>query len=180
MSLVTVGRYRELTKDEDSPNEEIASLLAGAQSIVEDYLHRYLESDERTETLTVYRGGRVYPSATPITAVGDGYEIDGYAIIGASPAFPDYWDTPSYVGQVAQVTYTGGYTADNVPYSIELGIARVAKYLLGLVSTDSLDPGIKRLSVEGYSVEFAGPTVHSTGDTTADNLLKPYRKRLVA
>lgn len=183
MTLLTVDRYRILTKDLESTSEDVTAALAGAQSIVESYLHRRIESASRTETLTVHPGGRVYPSATPVTVVDTSdYEIssDGWAIIGATPAFPDAWDTPAYVGQTAQITYTGGWTTSNVPYAIELGIARTAQGLLSLVGSEYIDPNIRSLSVEGYSVTFAGSGSNTTGDLYADNLLKPYRKRLVA
>lgn len=184
MTLLTVDRYRVLTKDLDSTSEDVTAALAGAQSIVETYLNRYIESAERTETLTVYPGGRVYPSAVPVTVVdASDYEIssDGWAIIGATPAFPDAWDTPAYVGRTVSVTYTGGWTTSDVPYAIELGIARAAQGLISLSGSEYIDPSIRSLSVEGYSVTYGrSETSGTTGDQYADLLLKPYRKRRVA
>ena len=71
MSLVTVDRYRFITRDVCTDSDTVSARLEEAQALIEDEYRRPLEEAERTETVPIWPDGRVYPAAVPITAVPD-------------------------------------------------------------------------------------------------------------
>lgn len=158
-SLVTVDRYLTLTGDQAHGPSEIQDALDDAQVAIEEYLRRPLTSQARTETLRIYRGNRVYPSATPISAATD-YDIVGNALVGATadegPVFiTDVSDYP----QRATVTYTGGYTAATLPKVLERAIADTAYDALNPSSSSASFPaGATSVRLGDAAVTFARPT----------------------
>jgi hypothetical protein len=159
MSLVTIVRYRVITSDSTSASATIEQALADAQALLEDDLGRGVESEERTERLRIhygatFPGGRVYPAVTPITEAGD-YTLVGVAALdGASPSGGPF-DTshPSY----ASVTYTGGWTTDDVPACIERDIAWAAYRLMRPAELAAVPAGVTSVSMGDASVSFDRP-----------------------
>jgi hypothetical protein len=123
--MITALRYAEITGDTDSYATDVTARIEEAVEMLEDYLDRPLESDERTEAMRPDRHGRLWPKATPITDGGD-YEIDGLALLSASPF------AIGFIGSevTVEVTYTGGWTADTLPSCIERDLAFAAYRLL--------------------------------------------------
>jgi len=131
MALVTVARYRLITGDTTSLAASVVDAIALAEELLADALCRPLASAERTEKMWPDAEGRLWPSATPITAAGS-YTIDGNGLIGVfGPGWPDT------TGAVS-VVYTGGWVertanpgaANALPTCIEADLAWVAKSLV--------------------------------------------------
>lgn len=157
MSLVTIERYRVITGDSTSASATVEQALGDAQALLEDDLGRGLESEERTERLRIFYGssfpgGRVYPTVTPVTDADDFTLVGTAALDGASPSGGPF-DTsqPSY----AEVTYTGGWTADDVPACIERDIAWAAYRLLRPAEMAAVPAGATSVSMGDASVSFA-------------------------
>lgn len=127
--MISVERYRVITGDDESAASAVSARIEEAQEMLEEYLDRPLDSDERTESLRPDRHGRLWPRATPITDGGD-YEVNGLALVGGTPFTFGLVDPTTSVA----VTYTGGWTADTLPSAIERDLA-FAAYRLGHVAT---------------------------------------------
>lgn len=106
--MITTDRYRLFTGDTSSGEDDVTEALTAAQELLEEFLDRPLEYDERTEHLRPDRQGRLWPRATPIVTVDDGYEIDGLAVIGGTPFFPSL----GFLGSASavEITYSGGWS----------------------------------------------------------------------
>lgn len=184
-TLVPVATYQRLTGDTSTASPTVEEKLADAQQLVEEYLRRPLERDERTERLRLYRDGSgwaVYPKATPIDAdATTGYTTSGAALTGISPD-DGPWIVGSYEpGGYATVTYTGGWTAETLPLTIAREISRTAKALLTpaaagvLAGASSIRVG--DLSV-GFSADGAAANAGAGGlDSLSRNTLRPYVRR---
>lgn len=147
MALLTVARYQTITGDTTPSGSTISARIEDAVGLLEDELDRPLESDERTEQLWPTRDGRLWPKATPITAVDDdSYQIDGYALESAGPfqAIPN-----AFTGLDAiTVTYTGGFVersanptaANRLPACIERDLAFAVYRLLHPAPAATLIP----------------------------------------
>lgn len=156
--LVTVERYRAITGDDTTADETVTARLEEATEALEDILDRPLAAVERTEALFPTRDGRLWPRATPIT-VGDGYTIDGHALIGTAP-----WPTGSWSDEpgTVSVTYTGGFVertgnpdaTNRLPSYIERDLAHAAKALARTPSTTSIPAGATSASVGDVTVSF--------------------------
>jgi hypothetical protein len=174
--LVTVERYRTITKDTTTAEAAVLDALADAQALLEGDLGRGLESAERTERLQLHSNLRVYPAVTPIT-VADGYTIYGFSeLLGASPAGGPFDLTDP---QYAEVTYTGGYTAATVPTCIERDIAWAAYQLLGLDASSHIPAGATSVRVGDTAVTFAKPrSAADAGIRWTSPTLRYRRRRL--
>lgn len=166
MTLLTVARYEAITGDETAENPTAA--IAEAVELLEDYLDRPLELAERTETLRPDRRGRLWPRATPITDGGD-YEIDGLALVGASPFGPalGFVDPATSLS----VTYTGGWTASTLPACIGRDLAWAAYRLShppDLAAATAYPEGATSVRLGDAAVTFGpgGAGAVGTGDTT--------------
>lgn len=151
--MITAVRYSEITGDTESAASAVTARIEEAQEILEDYLDRPLESDERTEALRPDRHGRLWPRATPISEA-DGYTIDGLALIGGAPF------SIGFVGSDAtvDVTYTGGWTADTLPSCIERDLAFAAYRLLHPPTPGATDYPVGATSVRlGDAAVTFGP-----------------------
>lgn len=164
--MISVERYRTITGDEDSAASAVSARIEEAQEILEDYLDRPLESDERTESMRPDRHGRLWPRATPITDGGD-YEVNGLALVGGTPFSFGFIDPTTSVS----VTYTGGWTADTLPSAIERDLAYAA-YRLGHLPTlgsTEYPEGAVSVRLGDAAVQFgpdgAGAVSASAGDT---------------
>lgn len=176
-SLVTVSRYQLITGDTTSATATVEDALEDAQGLAEEFLRRELTSQERTESLQVYPGARVYPSVTPITAA-DGYDIDGYSLIGVAPDLSPFpFDPPSSRGVMGSVTYTGGYSAATLPKTIERVIARTAYQQL---HPETLQPaGATSIRLGDAAITYAEPIKLIELSQGAQAQLRPYRRQRV-
>lgn len=175
MTILTVQRYLELTHDTDSVPSAIEAALADAQIEIEDELGRALESDERTETLFVSSNGRAYPSVTPVTDAGD-YEVINNGVVVSdffSPALDFITGQPSQV----EITYTGGYTAETIPYRLERALADAAYDQLHSTSTSEFPAGATSVRLGDAAVTFAEP-VGSVRSSTSPTIKRYARRRV--
>lgn len=181
MALVSLARYRVVTLDTTSDDAAVTAAIETAQELVEEYLRRELEEDERTETLLIAPNGRVYPSVTPIASLG-GDDADLTVLSEAIVIGPAADSSPTWLrgesDPVATITYTGGYTDETVPASIERAIAFVAKDLLVAPASDA-PAGAVAVRVGDVSIDYGdggsapGPVAPYLG------LVRRYRRRFV-
>lgn len=159
--LVTVQRYRRATGDSTTPDSNLTTVLAEGQLAVEEHLRRPLESAQRTEVLRRY-GSRIYPKATPVTAA-EGFTIkNGVALLDPSPT----WDAWSPNVAEVTVTYTGGYTAANVPTALADAIIATAKDRL--FSTSEYPAGASAVSVGDAKITFKEGVIGEAGPVPSD------------
>lgn len=129
LGAVTIRQYRLHTGDETNGDAECSGVLLEAESLINDELRRFLASDERTGTFSIYPDGRLYPNAYPITAAD--LMIEGRALVGGTPdggPFVGVWE-PS-TSTRSTVTWTGGYNADTLPLTLEHALYDLAAALL--------------------------------------------------
>lgn len=156
MALVTWATYVALTDDTTTGQSQAEEALADAQGLLEEYLGRVgtLESAERTESLRIDGNGKVWPYATPVTDAGDDEITDaGNSITGAGSPISFWLDSNT----LAEITYTGGYTADTVPTALKRAIAFGAKELLD-TSLSTVPAGATAVSLGDASITFSGPS----------------------
>lgn len=189
MSLLSIERYRQLTLDTSSSDDDVTQAITDATSLIEDELGgRGLEAIERTETLELMAGNRVYPTCWPLVSVSipaDG-EIDGYSIknVFLEATFGDlpgpFFDDVTSI----DVTYVGGWTDETIPTRLAMAIAVTTRNLLAALSTSLSPMGAKSVKVGDVSVTY-DTTVSGPGDEwrlnpITDLVLKaisPYRTR---
>lgn len=197
MALLSIERYRQLTADTTTDDDVVTQAIADATGLIEAELGRDLESAERIETVMVerlYNGldERCYPSVTPITEVPDGWTIHGNAVTtGSSLGFGDL-PGPFFSDEFAytvDLTYTGGWTAENLPMPLVFAIARVARNLttigVGALAFSGAPEGATTIKVGDVSVGFGASGATSAGDSfglapISDSICKaiaPYRRR---
>lgn len=164
MALLTVDRYRALTTDEDSAEDDITAAVTDAVEALEDVLDRPLEAGERTETLRPHRDGRLWPKATPIADGGD-YTVDGESLLYSTPWPAAPFGVLGGEQTGVEVTYTGGFVertanpdaANRLPTYIERDLAFAAYRLLNATApTSSAPDGATSVSVGDVSVTY-GP-----------------------
>jgi hypothetical protein len=176
-TLVSVDRYRQLTGDTTTISGEVSDALDVALSKVQDYLKRSLVLDEYTELLPITRY-KVYPTHTPVVSADD-FTVRGNSLfIGY-----DSWDLFSE-GNLAEVTYTGGYDAETVPLTIVDAICKAAyRELQGRQTTTTTVPeGVTSVAVGDVRVTYG-----SSSSSTSSNDLPPdiaqsiraYRKQRI-
>lgn len=193
MPLLTATQYQAITGDTATPT--LAQLTAG-QSRVETFLGRPVEADERTERCRIYPDGAVYPLATPVTAA-EGWTIDGPALLSTDIlGFRSPWQSPGFslverIGssRYVDVTYTGGWTTDDVPQPIVDALAwETYRYVHPELAPNPVtgsDPasGATSLTNGDVSVSYGNGR---PGDPSSDgsgvmnwtaNLLGPWRRR---
>lgn len=193
MALLTIGRYRIITGDTTSASAVIEDAIEDATALLEEDLGgRKLESAERTERLkiyysTVFAGGRVYPTHTPVTAVTD----DDYEIVTPSTlagVSPDTTDNPFFgaVEPHASVTYTGGFVertanvgdSNVLPAYVEYDLAWAAHSILRPSELTAVPAGATSIRVGDLSVGYANPTSSRTKSSArwSDHTLKLRRR----
>jgi hypothetical protein len=157
--LITVEDYRAITQDTITPAATVSARIEEATDLLDEELGRKLRSSTYTETLEVWyeNDGRsyVYPTATPITAVPSNV---GYS--------PDYLDTRLRNVTVdtltvldfthsetvwSTVTYTGGYTQETCPRTLQRAIARLSNALINY--NPRVPVGATRVTVGDVTIE---------------------------
>lgn len=199
--LLSLQDYRDITMDVTSQNSELSAALARATSLIEDSLGRALRYGTYTETLEVWYEdgiGYVYPLVTPIISVTAGamYEVDYgerrlRGIVADAPngvtwptltpnisetsAIPPFTRSrPDY----AAVTYTGGFTASTLPYTLREAHAFIARALMKRNAGSVI--GAQEASVGDVRVKY--PKIDSALDALVPGvtaLIKPYKRRRV-
>lgn len=155
MSVLGVERYRVLTGDTTSAATAVEVAIADAQNLLEGELRRGVENVERTERLKVHPGGRVYPSATPITDPGDYTAVGDSALDGASPSGGPWLAVPN--DTYADVTYTGGWDDETVPACIERDLAWAAAVVVDPSAVTRIPAGSVSVSLGDAAVTFDRP-----------------------
>lgn len=191
--LIHVADYRWITQDQTTPSANVERALDEALDLVEDELQRRLAFGTHTETLYVYRDGKVYPTNTPVATV-TAPAVAATAIQGAgvylgsftpSPELVNVGDWTAAAPPQSSVTYTGGYqpygTTDGVTPQLPMTLARVicrVAYLIVHPSTvlSGLPVGAKSASVGDVSVSGDLTGFVAVNPSIARDL-KPYRKR---
>lgn len=174
--ILTVDSYRSITGDTTTAASAVSARIEEAIEILEDYLDRPLESDERTESMRPDRHGRLWPRATPITDSGD-YEADGLALIGTLPWPQGFIDSTTAI----DVTYTGGWTEATLPSSIARDLAFAAYRLEHppSIDTTTYPAGATSVRLGDAAVTFgaSGAGAVGTGDTDSwwSRRTKSYR-----
>jgi hypothetical protein len=202
MSLVTLDTYRRLTHDSTTSDEDVEAALDDAQSLIEDILRRFLTSQEYTEELYVESTGydsisaisngvlgtgRVYPAQTPITSVPDGYTIVGDAVVVTSTVngvgdYPGpFLDEPYNLVPIS-LTYTGGWTAENLPVTLRRSICEVAFGLVQPINAALLGATSVKLGDAAISYGPDGPTNSVAGDfmqPATARRIKKWQRRFI-
>lgn len=178
MTLLTNQRYRQLTGDYRTPEDEVTLGLTTAQREVEEWLRRPLESLERTEDLIVYSNGRVYPKATPVTIVPSGYQIRGNGVV-AGPGSGLPWPLDTTEAPRLSLTYTGGWTQSTLPRELERAIAETA--LADLQGPLSEVPvGAKAVSLGDASITFEGSAERAVIPAHVQRRIRRWRRARMA
>jgi hypothetical protein len=171
--LVSTARYRTITLDTTSPDASVTAALVEAQDMVEEEVRRpgALEyAANRTETLRLYRDGRVYPHAIPVWSVPATatYEVEDTSTLASVGPDGEPWvewiKPPLY--PVGTVIYTGGWKAadasgvtdaEKVPRKLERAIANLARAMVN-GSTADVPDGATSVRLGDAAVTFAGAT----------------------
>lgn len=180
--ICDLATYRRLSHDTTSSDDDATAALNDAQQDAEEFCRRQFEQAERTEIMMVYRDGRVYPKSYPITVVDSG-TIDGAAIIvGNDYPFggviqPFLWSDAEFQPQVTK-TYTGGYTADQMPMTLKRAVAKIANAALNAQPLVGVPAGLTSISMGDLSLSskdgISGMTVM---DAQTKKDLSRYKRR---
>lgn len=172
-NLVTYEAYVRVTGDSSSAASAVEEALADAQALVEEELERPLELLERTEVLELI-DNRVYPRATPITEAP--WTIDGYALTNIDSD----WITEPFDSTTVQVsvTYTGGYTDENLPRRLRDGVIWTAHSALHRPTVDVAYIGVESIRQGDVSITYGSKGAGAYIDALPASVLKkirPYR-----
>ena len=193
-ALVSPADYARITKDTATNASDVADALTDTLGLVDDYCNRHFAYGTWTETLYVYRDGKVYPTNTPLDVVTTPAGLAPTAIQGAGVYLGVFLPTPAYINAgdwnaavppQSTVTYKGGYqpfgTTDGptpqLPVKVMRVVCRIAWMSLHPVALQGVPAGAKSASVGDVSVSTSGslsPFVVVDPSIEAD--LKPYRK----
>ena len=134
--IVTVTQFDTYSGNCETAQDIVAlktSMLMTAQGIVEDYLGYSPESATRTDTVQGIGNNHLYLFAQPITAVSavsfNGMTLlpAAYDILGNHLRLKDgVWPN----GADITVSYTAGYSAQNMPDIIKMTILQIATLML--------------------------------------------------
>lgn len=174
MTVLTVEYYQYVTGDTVTAASAVAENLSEAENLVEEALGRRLSYGTRTEKVLVWwREGLAYPAAVPIHSVAASSRAevwdeatlhnvvsDDPGISGFQYNFPEdpgsrVWGHRGFGSgyeadlRYATVTYTGGWTLEDMPSTLKMAIAKLAQALL---------------PVGDFSAAPAGATMVRVGD----------------
>lgn len=162
--ICTVDDYQRITGDTATAPADVEQYITEAQEFIESETDKRFSSAQRTETLYVYPDGRVYPHATPVTAVASpAGAVFTTVAIGAGAGLLDAGVWPDRCSRPTRsVTYTGGYADGQAPAALVRLIARVAQSLKPSGALAGLPAGIT--SVNFGSQSYTG---RDLGDSDA-------------
>lgn len=180
--ICSIATYRQKTNDMTHYDGDVEDALMSAQAVVERRTGRFFELAERTQTLKMYKSGLVYPWATPVTEVSVPLDAktDGRAVFGATPGTMTTEDLgwlmryPSKFSS-GTLTYTGGYTPEEMPEEIVQAVAEIA------FSTFSSDTTLVNIPDGATSVSVGDVTVagKNLGGSSVSGKLPDHIYRLL-
>lgn len=169
--LVDNAFYGRITGDDDAYGAGMADILSDAQKAVEEHCKRKLAYGTYTESVYLYRDGKVYPRNTPLEAMtdpaeitlqGDGAIVNWFIMVENIP-----WFFPGYPPQLT-VSYRGGYqpygTTDGptaeLPFKLARAICQVAYNIRHSSQMPNVPLGATSVHVGdvGYSGNFLEPS----------------------
>lgn len=169
MSLLTYEGYVALTGDTTTAASAVEAMIPNAETAVAEFLRRpgRLEFGTYTDRLHVDVDGRVYPKAIPVssvTATGSNVQVIDPITVGYLYPYDFLWEPfhdtggcDSYLVQrpVADVTYEGGWTADNLPWALKNVIAQACWKMLYPTPLDDPFAGANSVSVGDARVSWS-------------------------
>ena len=176
MSLLLYPRYVQLTGDTTTAVSAVEAAILDAEKAAREFLRRPLEFGTYTERLPVHAYGRAYPRAVPVVSVpaSASYQVEDSRTLRSVSTdalsgplgladWGEWEDAGGADGYrelygLGTVTYTGGWTAADVPYKVERAIAFMAFGAAspGLSVTSMLPYGAGSVSLGDVSVGFPG------------------------
>lgn len=190
--LVVVADYQRETQDDSTAEVTVTAALREALLMLDERCKRHFAHGTYTETLYVYRDGKVYPTNTPIETVIDPavapVSIQGAGVyLGVFLPFPatvNPGDWNQAVPPQANVTYTGGYQPYGTtggptaafPATLMRAVCRIAYLLTHPVALQGLPAGVKSANVGAVSLsgDLSAFEAFDPGITRA---IRPYVKR---
>jgi hypothetical protein len=166
--IVSVADYQFFSKDSTTASGTIETALTNSLRMVENYLQRWLVSDERTESLQI-QGDKVYPSALPVTVCTDDYtNLDGYLEI----------ESFTFSTSAIDVTYTGGYSSTTIPFDIKIAIIKTANSLLNDSFGGDEYAGATQVKLGDMAISYANGRQTNSYGVLSDEvkaMIDPYR-----
>lgn len=176
MTVLTVEYYQYVTGDTVTAVSAVEENLKESQLLVEEYLGRRLSYGTRTEKMLVWAGsGLAYPAAVPVHSVevSSRAEVwdeatlhhaisDDPGISGFQYNFPEdpgnrAWGRGFGTGyeadyRYATITYTGGWTFEDMPTTLKVAIARLAQAMIPTDGMSDAPPGATMVRVGDVQV----------------------------
>lgn len=182
-SLVTYAEYQRITGDTTTGQSAVNQALADAQQLAEERTSRTWSYGTYDETLLVFPNGLVYPSAVPIESVSipAGATIRGHGIaVGSLGPWSDaYIDVPwSGSPRRLDVTYSGGWTVQTLPFTLKQAVASGAYRMLHAVALAGVPAGAKSVSLGDASIS-GDLSAFDPFDRAAARALAKYTRRSV-
>lgn len=182
--ICTEQQYRKITGDKNSYSGDVLEALADAQNTVEEKTNRFYELAERTEKLSRYSDGKVYPSATPVVSVSSpvGAAIEGNSVSSTEWYYGDvavnWFISDSRNGYpLVELTYTGGWAAGSIPVAIVKVTAEIAK--LALTPSSDLPQGATSVTVGDVTVTGNNLGNISTLPSSINRVLRGWYRRSI-
>jgi hypothetical protein len=185
LTIVSFPTYYSLTRDYNTEPADIATYLELSQELIEDELHRKFDhATVPAEKVTVVynRDGIFwlgYPSRRPVTAVTTlGWEVTNTGLVRSTsvPFTLPGWliHTPNMF--VVDLSYSGGYTDETAPKTLQLAICQFARHLLTQSPATSIPAGVSNVKVGKLSANISA---EQANDLTipANIMSKIYRYR---
>lgn len=184
-ALLSPARYTIITGDATSASATAASAIEEATQLLAEELRRTIDGvealteGERTERLWLDQDRAIWPTATPVTVLPDGYVARGNGIYGTAPSGglsflvegPD-----NYI----DLTYTGGWTANTVPACVARDIAFAAYRIMHASALVGVPAGATSVTVGDVAVGYGSggaPSAATPHPWSAATLR--YRRRFV-
>lgn len=172
----TLRAYAPLRGDDG----QIGALIGTALEYIERYIGRKLESARRVESHLAQ--SVILLDAWPVTEL-EGVSLDGTALDAGDAALDAERGILTLrsqtTGKTAEVTYTGGFTAETMPKPILTACALMVSSMMS--ATQNGGQQIIQQSLDGYQVtyqsRYTGGGELETLSPAAAILLKPYRGR---
>lgn len=134
--IISVEQFDTYSGNYEGATDVVAmkeSMLASAQEIVADYLGFNPESEERTDYVEGIGNNHLYLFAHPISAVSE-ITFNGMSLLPSAYTICDnylrlnegVWPNATEI----KVSYTAGWSADNVPETVRMVILQIATLML--------------------------------------------------
>lgn len=171
MSVLSVARYRVLTKDSTTAEALVSAKIDEAEELLAEALGRPLGYATRTERCWLDHAGWAWPTARPIASVV-GYTVDGHGVPNVVRSGSDLLiDTCS---NYADLVYTGGWEARDaetphvgheLPATVEADLAMCVAWLLARVPDVSVHTGAQAVRVGDVAVSYGAEGAPAPGES---------------